>query len=57
MLYEKLLTEVNEEGISEDTREKKIKQLHEFIKSQSYLHDDHGSAIIGDRQNSPKFEE
>jgi len=57
MLYEKLMTKVNEEGISEDTREKRIKQLREFIKSQSYLYDDHGSAIIGDRKTPPKFED
>ena len=57
MLYEKLMTEVCEEGISEDTREKRIKQLYEFIKSQNYLYDDHGSAIIGDRKTPAKFEE
>ena len=57
MLYEKLMTKVNEEGLSEDTREKRIKQLREFIQSQSYLYDDHGSAIIGDRKTPPKFED
>ncbi len=57
MLYEELIAEVNEEGINEDTREKRIKLLHEFIKSQSHLHDDHGSAIIGDRDSPPNYED
>lgn len=57
MIYEELIAEVNEEGISKDTREKRIQQLHKFIKAQTHLHDDHGSAIIGDRETPPQFEE
>lgn len=57
MLYEELIAEVSDEGISDDIRKQRIKQLHEFIKAQSHLHDDHGSAIIGDRDTPPKYQD
>lgn len=57
MLYDKLIEEVSEEGISDAVRLERIKQLQEYIKAQSLLHDDHGGAIIGRREDSPKYPE
>ncbi|MCB1107939.1 MAG: hypothetical protein KDK76_07585 [Chlamydiia bacterium] len=57
MLYEKLIEEIKEEEISEDTRLERMNKLREFIKAQSHLHDDHGSAIIGDREHPPQYKD
>ena len=57
MLYEKLLVETDEEGLSEESRKERIKELQEFIQAQSHLYDDHGSVIIGSRDGKPKLEE
>jgi len=57
MLYDKLIEEVNEEGISDTVRLERIKELQGYIKAQSLLRDDHGSAIIGSRNKPPNYPE
>ncbi len=57
MPYDAMLSKINEEGISDDERAKRMKELHAFVKSQNHLYDDHGSAVIGSRDRSPKFQE
>lgn len=57
MLYEDMLSEINEEELSKEAKAKRLQELHEFIKSQNHLHDDHSSAIIGSRDQTPTFQE
>ncbi len=57
MLYDKLIEEASEEGISAAVRLERIKELQGYIKAQSLLHDDHGSAIIGSRDKPPSYPE
>ena len=57
MLYDDMLSEIDEEDISDDTKAKRFQELHEFIKSQSHLHDEHQSAIIGSDDQNSKFQE
>jgi hypothetical protein len=57
MLYDQLLEEVNEEGISEITRAERIQKVKEYIKAESHLYDDHGSAVIGSREGPPHYED
>ncbi|WP_420420659.1 hypothetical protein [Simkania sp.] len=53
MQYEELIAETEEEGISNPTKEQRLKELHEYIKSHNHLYDDHGSMIIGSRSLPP----
>ncbi|CCB89114.1 hypothetical protein [Simkania negevensis] len=53
MQYEELIAETEEEGITNQTREKRLKELQEYIKSHNHLYDDHGSMIIGSRSHPP----
>lgn len=57
MLYDQLIEEINEEGISDATRLERIQKLKEYIKAEAHLHDDHGSAIIGTRDGPPHYED
>lgn len=52
-----LLSQIEEEGISEVTKKERIQQLQDFIKSHNELHDDHGPAIIGRRELDLTFPE
>jgi len=57
MLYEKLVEEASEKGIPASIRLERIKELQDYIKAQSLLHDDHDSAIIGSRDKPPNYPE
>ena len=52
-----LLSQIEEEGISESTKKERIQQLQDFIKSHNEQRDDHGPAIIGRRGLDLNFPE
>ena len=57
MLYDDMLSEIEEEDISDDTKAKRLEKLHEFIKSHSHLHDEQHSVTIGSNEQSSKLQE
>jgi len=57
MRYDKLVAEVEEEGVSEEVKGERLKELQEYIKSHNHLYDDHGSMVIGSREKPPLFKE
>jgi len=57
MLYDDMLSEIDEEDISDDTKAKRLQELHEFIKSHSHLHDEHHPVTIGSTDQNSKFQD
>ena len=53
MHYEKLIAQTEEEGITDLSREERLRELQEYIKSHNHLYDDHGSMIVGSRGHPP----
>ncbi|MCB1110532.1 MAG: hypothetical protein KDK64_06080 [Chlamydiia bacterium] len=51
MTQDDLLAYLNEEGLSEAERLKRLQELH----AEGLLYDDHGSAIIGSRSQAPLY--
>jgi len=56
MLYEKFAKEAEKKESSGKEREKRMKELFQFVKAQSHLYDDHGAVIIGHRSDPPHFD-
>jgi len=53
MHYKELISQTEEEGITELSKEERLKELQEYIKSHNHLCDDHGSMVIGSRDYPP----
>ena len=57
MLQNEQVVQIEEEGVSKEIKEKRLKELREYIQSHNHLYGDHGSMVFGAQAKPGHFDE